>query len=175
MLESTPLAWCWPNNPIARRYRLADVPPGRPSAVDWVTGAALLVRARALADVGLFDEAFFMYSEEVDLCRRLSRAGWRVLYEPAAEVVHHEARSSDQVGGARHLLFHRSRLHYYRKHHGRLAAGVVLSSTASQFAAALLVEGAKWAIGHKRPMRRDRVSSYWALLRGLLRPRTAGG
>jgi GT2 family glycosyltransferase len=170
MLESTPLAWFWPNNPVARRYRLDDVPADRPSAVDWLTGAALLLRSRALADVGLFDERFFMYSEELDLCRRLCDAGWGVVFEPRAEVVHHEARSSDQVAGARHLLFHRSRVRYFRKHHGGPAAAVVLAATLAQYAAAVLVESAKWALGHKRPLRRERVTAYRALLWGLLRP-----
>ncbi len=63
----------------------------RPRSVDWVTGAVLLIRREALEDVGLFDEDFFIYFEEVDLCLRLGRAGWEVCYFPGATVVHYES------------------------------------------------------------------------------------
>lgn len=165
VLESTPFAWRWPHNPVARRYRMDDLPPDRPSDVDWVTGAAMLVRSSALAEVGLFDEGFFLYSEELDLCRRLAGAGWLVRYEPAAEVMHHEARSSDQVVAARHLWFHRSRVRYFRKHHGTAAAALVRGSTLVQFAGAWLAEAARLAVGHKPVLRRRRMAAYAALLR----------
>jgi GT2 family glycosyltransferase len=69
----------------------------RPRPVDWVTGAALLLRREALDEVGLFDEGFFLYSEEVDLQVRLRRAGWEVHYFPQVAVVHHESQFSAAV------------------------------------------------------------------------------
>jgi len=84
--------------------------------VDWVSGAALLVRRAAADDVGLFDESFFMFSEEVDLQTRFRRAGWTVLFYPYAEVVH--------VGGATHggRMYTenlRGQLRFLDKHRGR--------------------------------------------------------
>ena len=65
-----------------------------PRSVDWVMGAALLLRRDALEEVGLFDEEFFLYSEEVDLQYRLRRAGWEVHYFPGVTVVHYESQFS---------------------------------------------------------------------------------
>lgn len=168
LLESTPVEWHWSGNPTAARYRMADVSPGAAQSVDWVTGAAILLRSRALTEVGLFDESFFMYSEELDLCYRLHRAGWEVRFEPAAEVVHHEGRSSDQAVAARHRRFHRSRVRYFRKHHGRAAAATVRAGLMLSFGAESLLEGLKWLAGSQRPLRRDRLSAYAGVLRDAL-------
>ena len=82
----------------------------------WVSGSCLLARRRAIDAVGLFDEGFFLYEEDVDLCVRVFEAGWRVVFTPAAEVVHHLGSSMGQAGA--HLEYHRSHLRFYAKHHG---------------------------------------------------------
>jgi GT2 family glycosyltransferase len=165
LAESTPLAWHWPGNPWARRYHMADLPPTAAGPVDWVTGAAMLVRAEVLAALGGFDEGYFMYSEELDLCRRLRAAGWAVRFEPAARVLHHEGQSSGQVAPLRHRHFQRSRVRYFRLHHGRLAGEVVRWGVLAQFLGEALLEGVKGALGHRRDLRRARVAAYVALLR----------
>jgi N-acetylglucosaminyl-diphospho-decaprenol L-rhamnosyltransferase len=78
----------WPSNPFTTRYRQldADAAHGRP--VDWVSGSAVWLRRDALDEVGGWDERYFMYMEDVDLCWRLRRGGFRVAYEPAGAVVH---------------------------------------------------------------------------------------
>ncbi len=87
-----------------RRARLrltgrADVPelPTRRAAVDWVTGAAMLVRRAAIEDAGPMDEAFFLYYEDIEWCHRMWDRGWRVLIEPAANAVHHLGQSGGPV------------------------------------------------------------------------------
>ncbi|MDQ3945657.1 MAG: glycosyltransferase family 2 protein [Actinomycetota bacterium] len=82
------LYFAWTGNPFTRRYRQIDTDPTRPRDVDWVSGAAVWLRRSALDAVGGWDERYFMYVEDVDLCWRLRRAGWRVAYEPAAAVEH---------------------------------------------------------------------------------------
>jgi GT2 family glycosyltransferase len=82
----------------------------------WVSGSCLLVRRPPLEAVGGLDEAFFLYEEDVDLCVRVSRLGFRVLFEPRAEVVHHLGRSVAKDPAAARLHYHRSHLLYYRKH-----------------------------------------------------------
>jgi N-acetylglucosaminyl-diphospho-decaprenol L-rhamnosyltransferase len=77
-----------PDNPFTRRYRRADLPSGLERDADWVSGACLFVRRLSFESLGGFDERYFMYVEDLDLCWRAGRAGWRVHYLPSAEVVH---------------------------------------------------------------------------------------
>jgi hypothetical protein len=100
--------------------------PAVPAEVDWVTGAFMILRRAALAASGLFDPAFFLYCEEVDLCRRMKAAGYHVWYWPDIVVTHLHGESSRQVDAqvfseneSQVVLWHmRSMLLYYRKHHG---------------------------------------------------------
>lgn len=81
--------------------KLVALPPDQPTgAVDWVSGACVMFRFKAIMDVDFFDPAFFLYYEEVDLMRRLRKAGWRVIYEPKANVVHEEGAATGQFAGA---------------------------------------------------------------------------
>jgi GT2 family glycosyltransferase len=97
-----------------------------PSEVDWVPGAFSIIRSDVLDKIGFFDPAFFLYSEEVDLCRRIKAAGYQVWYWPDINVIHIGGESSRQVKtlemsstGAQLVLWRmRSTLLYYRKHHG---------------------------------------------------------
>ena len=82
------LGFVWRTNPFTRRYRQLDADPSRPRDVDWVSGAAVWLRRDALDTVGGWDERYFMYVEDVDLCWQLRRRGWRVGYEPGAVVTH---------------------------------------------------------------------------------------
>lgn len=90
------LGLVWPGNPFTRRYRELDADPARPRDVDWVSGAAVWLRRSALDAVGGWDEAFFMYGEDVDLGRRLRAAGWRVRYVPEGDVTHVQGLSTDR-------------------------------------------------------------------------------
>ena len=82
------LGLVWPTNPFTRRYRQLDADPSRRRDVDWVSGAAVWLRRAALTTVGGWDERYFMYVEDVDLCWQLRQRGWRVGYEPGAVVTH---------------------------------------------------------------------------------------
>ena len=83
----------------------------------------MLVRRSAAEEVGYLDPDFFVYSDETDFWKRLGDAGWRMLYVPAAEAVHHEQLATDPSAGERRVVeFHRNRDLYMRKHHGPLAA-----------------------------------------------------
>ncbi len=88
-------------------------------AVDWLSGACLVLRRKALDQVGLMDEHFFMYFEDTDLCRRLRRAGWSVWYWPEVGVVHHVGGSSGSDRERLRLELRRSCLHYFLTHHSR--------------------------------------------------------
>jgi N-acetylglucosaminyl-diphospho-decaprenol L-rhamnosyltransferase len=98
----------WPRNPFTVRYRQLDADASRPRLVDWVSGAAIWLRRAALDEVGGWDERYFMYVEDTDLCWRLRRAGWEVAYEPSAVVVHAQGASASRHPYRMLLEHHRS-------------------------------------------------------------------
>lgn len=99
-------------------YPVARWGLAQPRRVDVLQGACLLLRREALDQVGLLDEGYFMYSEEMDLCQRLRRAGWRLYWVPQAEVVHHGGQSSKLAPVEMFIHLYRSKVLYFRKHHG---------------------------------------------------------
>ncbi len=107
----------FPRNRFSRRYLLTDWDHASVRAVDWASGACLLVRREALARVGGMDEAFFMFNEDVDWCRRMKQAGYAVCYVPEARVVHKIGASRRRVAARVILERHRGMIHYFHKHH----------------------------------------------------------
>ena len=89
-----------------------------PRRVEVIKGACLALRAEALEQVGLPDEGYFMYTEEVDLCHRLGQAGWGLWYDPESTVVHHGAQSTAQVHAEMYLQLYRSKMQFFRKYGG---------------------------------------------------------
>jgi N-acetylglucosaminyl-diphospho-decaprenol L-rhamnosyltransferase len=106
----------------------------RTREVDWCQSAALLVRRAAAEQVGYLDPDFFVYSDEVDLARRLRNAGWRSVYVPGAAAIHHEQLSTDAVPERRIVEMARNRDLYMRKHHSPGAARAVRWLTAWSYA-----------------------------------------
>ncbi len=159
LFEST---WLQPHAPrqVLERYYVSDRADDVTQDVDWITGAAMLARREAIEEVGLLDEGFFMYSEELDWCRRFHEAGWRVVYLPAAKIVHHVGKSSEQVVVARHIHFQTSKVRYFRKYHGTLAAETLRWFLMANYLCQLGLEGAKWLVGHRRSLRAQRIAVY---------------
>ena len=122
----TGLAAKYPKSKFFGSFDRTWADPMQPAEVDWVPGAYSIIRREALKQVGFFDPAFFLYSEEVDLCRRIQRAGWKIMYFPEIVVIHIGGESSRQIKtleisstGAQLIRWRmRSTLLYYRKHHG---------------------------------------------------------
>ncbi|HDQ70952.1 MAG TPA: glycosyltransferase family 2 protein [Chloroflexi bacterium] len=169
-LEST---WLQPHAPrrVLARYYVLDRPDDLIQDVDWVKGAALMARRSAIERVGVMDEGFFMYSEELDWCRRFRDDGWRVLYLPTAQIVHYEGKSSEQVLPARHIHFQTSKVRYFRKYHGRFVAEALRLFLLASYAWQLGLESAKWLVGHRRPLRVQRIDAYRQVLASGLRCR----
>lgn len=107
----------FPGNPFSRRYLLSGWDHASARSVDWITGACMMARRAAVAEVGGMDEAFFMFNEDVDWCRRMGQAGWTVDYDPAAVVMHHVGASRSRVAARVIWGRHLGMIHYFRKHH----------------------------------------------------------
>jgi GT2 family glycosyltransferase len=134
--------------------------------VDWAQSAALLVDRAAAAEIGWFDPAFFVYSDEVDFCKRLRAAGRRVLFVPQAICVHHEQLSTGPIPERRIVELSRNRDRYMRKHHSAGAARSVRWLTAWTYCVRTIV--AVILPGHD-PRR------YWRHVRATLRPERGEG
>jgi len=95
--------------------------------VDWVRGACMFLRREALMEAGLMDENFFLYFEDGDLGVRIRRLGWRVVYTPAATIIHHGQASTHKSRRRSALEYRRSQMYYYKKHYGPLALAFLRS------------------------------------------------
>jgi GT2 family glycosyltransferase len=151
-------------------YNMHKWDPKMPRQVDVLQGAALVLRSEALEQVGLLDEDYFMYTEEVDLCFRLRKAGWRLYWIPEAEVLHYGGQSTKLVAEKMFLALYESRLKFFRKHYGATAArGYKLVLTA----AALTRLGISPISRLVNPSQRDRhktlASHYTRLIAALPR------
>ncbi len=104
------------------RYDMSRWDPTQPRSVDCIQGACLMLRREALNQVGLFDPHFFMYTEEIDLCYRLKKAGWDLYWVPAARVIHYGGQSTRQVAPQMFLSLYETKVYFFRKHYGVLAA-----------------------------------------------------
>lgn len=123
----------FPNNPWSRNYLMTDADETRERAVDWLSGSAILARREALEAIatpgGPWDEAFFMYCEDIDLCYRLMLRNWPRFYVPGATIEHHIGVSSDFAQGQSIKRHHLAMWRFYRKHYLR-GAGVMLAPIA---------------------------------------------
>lgn len=116
LLRRTPLGRLFPDSRAVREHLMLDWDHATPRDVDWVLGAAMIVRRSAVHEVGPADERFFLYFEDVDWCYRMHQAGWRVAYVPNAVMVHHHQRESARGLASRGLRIHlASTLKFYEK------------------------------------------------------------
>jgi N-acetylglucosaminyl-diphospho-decaprenol L-rhamnosyltransferase len=114
----------WAQNPLSRAYRMADWDRLSERPVDWVSGSSMLLRRATLDRVGLFDERFFMYVEDMDLCTRLRASGWEVWFSPELEIEH--VGGTATVGERRMTLEHSRSIYWYFVKHQSSGWKVVL-------------------------------------------------
>jgi hypothetical protein len=136
--------------------------------VDWLVGAALMVKREVIDVAGGFDEGFFLYGEELEWCYRIRHHGWEIHYAPAATIIHHEAASTSQARLASRLEFDRGRVRAQRALHGDAVARRTARLLRLNFAMQLLREALKWTVAHRRELRRQRIGQYWTLMRSRL-------
>jgi GT2 family glycosyltransferase len=120
LYQHTLLRLAWPLRAPYREYKMRDFRWDRELAVDQPMGAALAVRRSALKEVGGWDEGFFMYFEEVDLCRRIKDRGGEILFLPQSRIVHLGGRSTAQVRSKKQMMIFRSMFRYFDQHESAL-------------------------------------------------------
>ena len=136
--RSSWLTRVFPGNTLSRRNLPGlNVAAGGVMDVDWVSGACMMIRREVFEAVGGMDEGFFLYWEDADFCRRVSRAGWRTVYCPTVGAIHTGGRSSRHATDASLLAFHRSAFRLFWKHASasvRLIAPVVFIALRARLA-----------------------------------------
>jgi GT2 family glycosyltransferase len=151
LCESSGLAFLSGGRGPLRGHSATKEDHARAHEVECVKGAALLVRHSAFEDVGGFDERFFLYAEESDLCARLRRRGWKILFEPAARVLH---RGGASGGDALFGQLNDSLAAYVARHQGKVAAAaarvVLKAGSAVRYAASLATPGERGRIRRSR-------------------------
>ena len=151
--------------PALAQYRAPWVESG---AVDAVNGAFMLIRRAALDEVGLFDEGYWMYMEDLDLCYRFAEAGWVTWYEPEATVVHVKGGTTGPSRSVRlNFAFHYGMLRFYRKHyatsHSMGLNMLVYGGIGVKLAVAVMNAKLRWVFG--------RIRSVWPSPGSATRPR----
>jgi hypothetical protein len=95
--------------------------PSETREVDVLQGASLILRKEALDQIGLFDEDYFMYTEEVDLCYRLKKGGWHLFWVPQSEIIHYGGQSTQQAAAKMFISLYQTKLLFFTKHHSWLS------------------------------------------------------
>lgn len=110
------LSKLFPNSKIMATYNLTYLDPDQANEVDAVSGAFLIIRKKVVDKIGLLDEKFFMYGEELDWCFRAKKAGWKVMYYPEAEIIHYKGECSKFNSRKAAIEFYRSMYLFHKKH-----------------------------------------------------------
>ena len=110
------LSKAFPKSPIFGRYNLTYLDPDEETEVDSVVGAFMMIRKEVIDQVGLLNEKFFMYGEDLDWAYRIKQAGWKIMYQPAVQVLHVKRAASRKSKRAQQE-FHRASLMFYRMHY----------------------------------------------------------
>ena len=117
LLRLSGLSRLFPASPFFGRYNLTHLPEDQTAPVEAVVGACMLIRREAAAQVGLLDETYFMYGEDLDWCYRLHAVGWQGRYVPEATVLHYKRSSSRRRPLRTTYEFYRAMLIFYRRHY----------------------------------------------------------
>jgi GT2 family glycosyltransferase len=121
----TGLSRLFPNNRLMAEYNLTFKSPDQTHEVDAVSGAFLMIRRKAVEEIGPLDERFFMYGEELDWCLRAKRAGWAVMYHPDAQIIHYKGESTKYNSRKATMEFYRAMYLFHKKHFAQNYSPVV--------------------------------------------------
>lgn len=107
----------FPDNKKFGQYALSYLDENQTNEVDSLTGAFMVLRREVINEVGLLDEDFFMYGEDIDWCFRIKEAGWKIVYYPEAKIIHYKGASSKKKRLKTIYEFHRAMILFYNKHY----------------------------------------------------------
>ena len=117
----------FPQNRFTRRYLMLDFEHNETSPVDWLSGCCLMIPKSVFEEVNGFDENYFLFNEDIDLCRMLNQSGKKVIYFPEAKVIHKVSTSNSKTTSMVIIQRHLGMMYYFKKHHSKnlLIRGIV--------------------------------------------------
>lgn len=146
------------------KYPIETWDTGSVREVDTLLGACMLIRRETLGESSIFDEEYFIYSEEVDLCTRLKKDGWHLYWLPSSVVIHHGAQSTQQVAEEMFLKLYAGKVLYFRKHHSKVAVFLYKLILLLAAMSRILLTPLAWV---EKPIKRDEhlvLSNYYRRL-----------
>jgi GT2 family glycosyltransferase len=149
-------------------YSLLHWPQNFLSDVDILSGCFWLIRRKALEEVGLLDETFFIYGEDMDWCKRFWGKGWRVVFVPSAEAIHYGGGSSANAPIRFYIEMQKADLQYWKKHHSSLAVVCYLFITSLHMLLRMIGYSLGFFLNPAEPSWRDKVKRSWACLKWIL-------
>jgi GT2 family glycosyltransferase len=171
-LEMTRLSYWFPHSRVFSGYLMTYWDHKDNREVDALSGACLMVRRAAVEQVGLLDENFFLYGEDLDWCYRFKKTRWEVFYDSEAEIAHLGGQSTQQLKEDRRLQRFRSRYKFFRKHNGKGYAWIYKALIFVITVVKEMIFGISFLGSMRREKRdwyREKVKSHWRLLRWVLR------
>jgi len=163
---ATGLDKLFPKSPLFGKYRMTYWDFDDVRQVDVILGAFMLVRATAINEVGLMDERYFMYSEEVDWCYQFKEKGWKIYFYPDVEAVHLWGGSIKRIRAKMLIQMYRSRIAFFRKYYGRRSADLLKLIVG--FSCLLRIVPGAWCYRRAdNPHIRQKHQAFWRLLRAL--------
>ncbi|GAB1421200.1 glycosyltransferase family 2 protein [Anaerolineales bacterium] len=153
---------------ILDNFYANDIPNDSIAQVDWVQGSCLMAKREVYQQIGGLDPNFVMYSEELDWCKRAKNNGWQVIYFGEASIIHHGGKSSEQASAFKHIQFQKSKIYYYKKHHGAVFAFLLRLFLIVTYGLDLGLESLKLLLRHKPSLRKERIHIYWQVMKALL-------
>jgi GT2 family glycosyltransferase len=164
--ELTGLQRLFPNNRIIGQWRMPYWQPEDPCEIQLASGACLMIRRRAIEEVGALSEEAFMYLEDLDYCYRLRQKGWRVYFCPGTEIIHQGQQSSMHILSHVRALSYDARYKFFRMHYGNGSAVILRIMVISAMGARLLVylPFYTFARGRRRRGLRFSLTEFWHTL-----------
>jgi len=162
-----PATFILPNSKFRARYFWGSYDEAKD--VDVISGCVILIPREVIEKIGLFDEQFFLYSDEVDLCKRIWNGGWRVHYTPEGEIIHYAGQTAKTMQVKSSIIQLQSKFKYFKKHHSTVQAYIVNMS----YIVGIFIRIVGWNIAKilrlkDKQQAEGNIKTYWKVLLWLL-------
>lgn len=166
--HSTLLGEIFPKSPFIGNFRMSNWDHSSVREVDWVSGSCLLVRKAVITDVGLLDEAIFMYAEDIDWCYRIKNAAWKIYYLPQSKIIHLESQIANTNLTNKLRNGYQGLYYFFDKHYGKKVAILFKVLVANGMILRMTIRCFQYAMNYERKRTRELLRAYFQVLRMVL-------